>query len=255
MLGSRRTPLTAAVTAVATVGVLVAAPPAMAAVTGQWFFSEVSIPAGQPLGNPIPDGQQFQSGSLPTIYAADAASGGTSILAANLDAAHPKSAYFPGWNDANASGQIPAAESMLSSDPAFEALGGTTNGVDAGTAFDPEAASAFKVTAWIRPDDPALVPTSVGSGTSVSPNIVQKGVRQAGASLHFWKMSLAMTTNTSGQRRWFPFCEFKGESVASPGPLFSPSPAIRPQPSGSCSTQASPTNSNAPRTRPGRHSV
>lgn len=213
----RTTRLRSTFIALTTLGLMVAMPHSFAAVTGQWFFGEVVIPSGQTtLGNVIPAGQQFQSGVLPVIHAADAAAGGTTIRAANLDSAHPKSVYLPGWTAADSAGNIPAAASMLSSDPGFEALGGTTNGVDGGVAFDPETSASFSVTAWIKPDDPALVPAAVGAGTSVSPNIAQKGTRQTAATSHFWKMSLAMTTNTAGQKRWFAFCEFKGATVAAP---------------------------------------
>ncbi len=189
-------------------------PAAWATVTGQWFFSEVVIDAGTPIGNQIPNGQQFQSGTLPAIHAANDAAG-TTVRAANLDAGHLESVYFPGWTLADGAGQVPPNTSMLSSDPGFEALNGTTDGVDAGTAFDPGTASSFKVSAWVKPDDPALFPAAVGQGTSVSPNIVQKGVQQAAASQHFWKMSLAMTNTTP--RRWFAFCLFKGEYVGATG--------------------------------------
>jgi hypothetical protein len=171
---------------------------AYAATMYAWYFGSVVV------GQTLTPGQQFTDSTGTTVLNAADAADPTTVSGADLDGAHPKSVYFPGWQGVPAGGTVSKTDSMLSSDVDFEtsSIGGSDGGSNL---QDPESAT-FKVSAWVLPDDPAGFDLGTDAPSSVSPNIVQKGL--SGTSGGFWKMSIAMLVS-GGTRHWFPFCEFK----------------------------------------------
>jgi hypothetical protein len=182
---------------------------AYATTTYAWFFGSVVV------GSTLTPGQQFTDSTGTTILNAADAADPTTVSGANLDAAHPKSVYFPGWEGVVSGGTVSKTDSMLSTDVNFET--NSSGGLDGGSNLqDPESAP-FSVSAWIKPDDPALFDLGGDLPPHISPNIVQKGV--SGTPGGFWKLSTAMLTTSPGAvRHWFPFCEFKnGTTDLNPG--------------------------------------
>jgi hypothetical protein len=180
-----------AIISVATV--LATATSAYAATVGSWYFGAAVA------GSPVNGGQPF-SDSTGTVFlnAADT----TTLTGTDLDTAHPKSIRFPGWQGTPVGGTVNATTSMMSTDANFE-TGGGSDGTS--VVHDPES-QLFSVSAWILPDNASQYPLGTAQPSSVSPNIVQKGVSTSTGS--FWKMSLGMT-GTGTAARWYPFCQFK----------------------------------------------
>jgi hypothetical protein len=103
---------------------------------------------------------------------------------------------------------VNATASMLSTDANFEtnSVGGTDG---TSVIHDPES-QVFSVSAYILPDNASQYPLGTALPSSVSPNIIQKGVSTSTGS--FWKMSLGMT-GTGTAARWYPFCQFKNATT------------------------------------------
>lgn len=184
-----------AVAVVTAAAMIVSATSASASTVGSWYFGAAVA------GSPVNSGQTFSDSTGTTaLNAADV----TTLVGADLDTAHKTSIRFPGWQGVPVGGSVDRTASMLSTDPSFEASGiGGSDGVS--VVLDPES-ELFTVSAWILPDDASQYPLGTALPSSVSPNIIQKGVSTSTGS--FWKMSLGMS-GTGTAARWYPFCQFK----------------------------------------------
>ncbi len=118
--------------------------------------------------------------------------------------------YFAGWRQVT-NGLVDPSESALSLDPSFMFASGSDGG---SAALDPQDAR-FAMSVTVIADSPADFPLAGKPTSSVSPNIMQKGL--TGTTGGFWKMSLGMA-GTDAQRYWYPFCTFKAPTgEAKPG--------------------------------------
>lgn len=117
------------------------------------------------------------------------------------DGAHEGSIDFANWRDLHAGGRVHADHAILSTDG--DLGDGHKAGTDGGSnAFDPEGTD-FSFGASVRPTPASLYPLGTESPTTVSPNIMQKGLASAHGG--YWKLYLQMVRTEAGLR-WAPVC-------------------------------------------------